>query len=106
MTSHAPRLPLSLDPLIAEAKRRARQRRALVAAALLVLALATGLALGLDSSGDGPNAALAAATRLRAGKLSVAVPRGFYHYPVRGGFERGSPPPVIGSTISSYAVRK
>jgi hypothetical protein len=38
MTLHAPRLPFSLDPLIAEAKRRARTRRFL----LVALAIAAG----------------------------------------------------------------
>ena len=42
MTAHVPRLPFSLHPLIAEAKRRARQRRVLFAAVVLVLALAAG----------------------------------------------------------------
>lgn len=39
MTAHVPRLPLSIDPLIREAKRRARQRRVL-ATVLLGVALA------------------------------------------------------------------
>jgi len=45
MTMHAHRLPFSLDPLIAEAKRRARQRRSLliVAAILMVAAGSVGL---------------------------------------------------------------
>jgi hypothetical protein len=42
MTLHVPRLPLSLDPLIAEAKRRARQRRWLI---LFVLVVATATAV-------------------------------------------------------------
>src|SRR4051812_44160117 len=42
MTLHAPRLPFSLAPLIAEARRRARQRRVLSAAAVLMLGLAAG----------------------------------------------------------------
>jgi hypothetical protein len=55
MTSHAPHLPFSLDPLIAEAKRRARQRRVLVALEVLVLAgLAAGLTLAFRSPG-GPS---------------------------------------------------
>jgi uncharacterized membrane protein YgcG len=44
MTAQVPRLPFSLDPLIAEAKRRARQRRViLVAAGLVTVALALAL---------------------------------------------------------------
>jgi hypothetical protein len=37
MTAHAWRLPFSLDPLMAEAKRRARNRRALLAGAVAML---------------------------------------------------------------------
>jgi hypothetical protein len=42
MTAHLLRLPISLDPLIAEAKRRARQRRLLFAVVGAVIALAVG----------------------------------------------------------------
>jgi hypothetical protein len=42
MTVHLPRLAFSLDPLIAEAKRRARQRRLLLAVVCAVAALAVG----------------------------------------------------------------
>lgn len=45
MTAHLPRLPFSLDPLIAEAKRRARQRRLLLAVMCVVVALAVGAAV-------------------------------------------------------------
>lgn len=49
MTQWASRLPLSLDPLIAEAKRRARHRRTLVAVSLAAVAAAgVGLTFGLD----------------------------------------------------------
>src|SRR5690349_9733406 len=55
MTAHAPRLPLSIDPLIREAKRRARQRR-VIAALLLAFALAAvSSVLALRSPG-GPAA--------------------------------------------------
>jgi hypothetical protein len=55
MTVRVPRLPFSVDPLMAEAKRRARQRRALIAGAVLLLAaVAGGLTLALRSPG-GPN---------------------------------------------------
>jgi hypothetical protein len=55
MTLRARRLPFSLDPLMAEAKRRARQRRALVALAILLLAgLAAGLTFAFRSPGGGP----------------------------------------------------
>jgi hypothetical protein len=57
---HLPRLPFSLDMLIAEAKRRAHQRRVLVAVAiLLTAALAAGLTLAFRSQGVGANGELA-----------------------------------------------
>ena len=50
MTLHVPRLPFALDPLIAEAKRRARQRRGVLAiTAVLIVAAAVGAALALRS---------------------------------------------------------
>ena len=52
MTAHIPRLPFSLDPLIAEAKRRARQRRALVAL-VVVAVVAVGAVLGVELRGLG-----------------------------------------------------
>jgi len=59
MAVHAPRLPFSLHPLIAEAKRRARQRRLLVT--VVVLVLATGAAgLGIELSSRGPARAVPA----------------------------------------------
>ena len=54
MIVRAPRFPFSVDPLMAEAKRRARQRRALLAVGLFVLAgLAVGLSLAFRSPGRG-----------------------------------------------------
>jgi len=48
MTAQTPGLPFSLDPLMAEAKRRARQRRVLVGALAVALAVgATGATLAL-----------------------------------------------------------
>jgi hypothetical protein len=56
MTVRVPRLPLSVDLLMAEAKRRARQRRVLVALGVLLLAaLAGGLTLALRSPGGRNN---------------------------------------------------
>src|SRR5262245_36819359 len=52
MTVHLPRLPLGLDPLIKEAKRRMRRRRLLLTAVLAAVAtLATGLTLALRPGG-------------------------------------------------------
>lgn len=51
---HLPRLPFSADPLIAEAKRRARIRQLLVVAAVVVLAgSVAGATLALRSAGGG-----------------------------------------------------
>jgi hypothetical protein len=68
MTVHVPRWPFALDPLIGEAKRRARQRRFLLASALLIAALATGLTLGL---------------RPTRGGLSARVPKGVTEINIR-----------------------
>jgi hypothetical protein len=54
MLARIPRVPFSLDPLIAEAKQRARRRRWLSLLAVVVAVAAVGSALGLHSgSGSG-----------------------------------------------------
>lgn len=64
MLAHGVRLPFSLEPLIAEAKRRARQRRLLVASVIVALACGgLGAALALRSSGPRPAARSAAVGR-------------------------------------------
>lgn len=82
MTLHVPRLPFSVDPLMAEAKRRARQRRTLIAlAALLLAGLAGGLTLAFRSPGGGSTngggltrtGASAAQPLLRRGSQGVVV---------------------------------
>src|SRR6266576_1994153 len=56
MTEHVPHLPFSLDPLMAEAKRRARQRRLLASVVALVLAAgAAGFGVELSSQGSHPD---------------------------------------------------
>ena len=53
MTSHALQLPRWFDPLIAEAKRRMRKRRALAAVlAVVLVAAAIGATLGLRGGGS------------------------------------------------------
>jgi hypothetical protein len=52
MTVRVPRLPFSLDPLMAEAKRRARLRRLLVALAAVVV-VAAGAVLTVELRGRG-----------------------------------------------------
>jgi hypothetical protein len=59
MTSHAPRLPVGFDPLIAEAKRRTRRRRLLVLLVLVAAVGAAAAALELPS-GSGSGSGLAA----------------------------------------------
>jgi WD40-like Beta Propeller Repeat len=94
MSEHVSRLPLALDPLIAEAKRRARQRRFLVAlGAVILVGLAAGLTLGLPSSGGGTSGGLKGAgsagtltiptgtdgiAAIVYGRLSVSTKTGFH----------------------------
>lgn len=60
MTLHAPRLPFSIDPLMAEAKRRARQRRVFLAlvASLVAVCSAAGAYFmgGLEPAGPASSA--------------------------------------------------
>jgi hypothetical protein len=76
----------SLDALIAEAKRRARNRRMLVLMALLaVAAVAAAVALGSPGGGSRPAGAggrggssADASHSVQIGPFSVSVPRGFH----------------------------
>jgi hypothetical protein len=80
MTLHVSRLPFSLDPVIREAKRRARQRRALVALGVVVLAgLAVGLAFAFRSPDGGPSGGLPTASYSQPNaNLSVTYPVGWH----------------------------
>ncbi|PWU22360.1 MAG: hypothetical protein C5B48_10115 [Candidatus Rokuibacteriota bacterium] len=61
MLARVPRFPFSLDPLIAEAKRRARRRRTLIALAVVALAALVTVAFVLRAgAGAGARPALAA----------------------------------------------
>lgn len=78
MTLHVPRLPVSLDPLIAEAKRRARERRLLLGALIVALAaIGAGTTLALRGPG-GPRPTPAGADHGSAvadiGGLSISYP--------------------------------
>jgi hypothetical protein len=77
---HALRLPFGLDPLIAEAKRRARQRRAIAAAGgLLLVVLAATLAIAFHSPGGGPAGAAPTTSYLQpATKLGVTYPTAWH----------------------------
>ena len=61
MTTHLPRLPFALDPLMAEAKRRARQRRFLIAVVVLALIGGAAGAAAVFRSPGGPMSSLPAA---------------------------------------------
>src|SRR4051812_10104205 len=74
MTLRAPRLPFSLDPLMAEAKRRARRRRL-----LLALGVAVGGAVAVTfalQSGAGPGGAPSPAAPGGAGSGGAALNEG------------------------------
>lgn len=78
MTLHAPRLPISVDPLMAEAKRRMRQRRLLVGALIVALAAAVaGASLALRGP-KGPAGAPAGSghglATANIGQLSMLYP--------------------------------
>lgn len=85
MESRVPRLSFSLDALIGEAKRRARQRRVLVLLLLVaVVAIVAGVTFG--SSGDSRESGVSGQTGGRSdgsqsvqiGPFAVSVPRGFH----------------------------
>ena len=98
MTLHVPRLPFTIDPLIAEAKKRARQRRFLTLIVLLI-ALATGLTLALRSGGGGPSGVIGTAgAPAHVGALAAAVPPGLRQRQIR---IHGK---LIGTLITDYRV--
>lgn len=76
MTSHAPRLPFALDPLIAEAKQRMRRRRG--AWLVLVLAGAVALAFALWPSGGPPAVQSVRNAQTSPGLASLSVPMDKY----------------------------
>ena len=82
MTLRVLRLPFSLDPLMAEAKRRARQRRLLVA---VLLALIVGGVVGglfASRSPGGPNAASSVASGAASRGVGLVEAKG-PAFPVR-----------------------
>jgi hypothetical protein len=73
MTLHVLRLPISLDPLIAEAKRRARQRRLLLAALGVVVAAGAVIGVTLASRGsDRPRTAIVGTPGCHASQLHLS----------------------------------
>jgi hypothetical protein len=81
--------PVSLDPLVAEAKRRARQRRVLIAMGILALAaLAGGLTFALRSPGGAPSGGLTTARYPQDG-VSFRYPSGVISVKLCGSFGSG-----------------
>jgi hypothetical protein len=82
MAIHAHRLPLSLDPLVAEAKRRMRKRRLLIAllAVLVVGGAATAAALLTRPSA----VQLAGPCPVTGGYYAYAIPQDPAHPPAAG----------------------
>lgn len=80
MTLHAARLMLSLDPLIAEARRRARRRRVLVLQLAVAAAVITGTTIAVERSPGG--APQSAPTRLPS-LLVNGGPHSAYRWKVR-----------------------
>ena len=86
MESRAPRLSFSLDALIGEAKRRARQRRVLVLLLLVaVAAVVAGVTFGSSGGGSresgvpGQTGGLSDGSQsVQIGPFAVSVPRGFH----------------------------
>jgi hypothetical protein len=78
MTTLARRLPLSLDPLIEEARRRMRRRRVLGALLLLAVAATVGIAVTASRSPGGPQSAGSShgkqAQQSSSNRLPVNVP--------------------------------
>jgi len=112
MTLHVPRLPFSLDPLMAEAKRRARQRRALVA--LIAALLAAGAAAGgyfLLGPGGPSKPPVASAVTSSSGFMrqynsplgwSIRFPKPMYvEHSTGGGISFG----VDETTVANFKVR-
>jgi hypothetical protein len=80
MTLHTPRLPLSLDPLIAEARRRARRRRVLVLQLAVAAAVLTGTTIAAERS---PGAAPQSAPTRLPTLLVNGGPHSAYRWKVR-----------------------
>jgi len=115
MLTYAPRLPFSLDPLMKEAKRRARQRRLLLALVAVLIAggaLGTAFAMRL-SNGGGPTVASHQTSKpapwVAADCGSGAPGQGFHVFAcMSGGARAGHPHPeellVIRNEGSSVAA--
>jgi hypothetical protein len=85
MTARPRRVPFALDPLVAEARRRARQRRALVVATVVVAIGAVAGATLAFRLGHQP----AAATK-PTGTIFGGIVRGGTHFPSPGNYVAGT----------------
>lgn len=116
MTAQARQLPLSLDPLIAEAKGRARRRRSLVAVAVFLVTVAgSAAALVVSNSSDvrSLQAALAPSVLAAPHNNLVGGTRG--HFSILLGLTNGAGKPVTlervhavldaRSTLRQYATQ-
>jgi hypothetical protein len=106
MDSRASRPGFSLEALIAEAKRRARQRRLLVVLLLVAIAVAVAAVVlgsrGGGSRSGGPPSGLSVPSdgsqSVRIGPFALTVPRGFYQEQVQCPIRRcrlGDSPTVV-----------
>lgn len=82
MSVHVPRVPFSLDPLVAEARRRARLRRLLVALIAVVVA-AVAAVLSIELRGTGPVAPIPA--NLTVLVVGESFPHSGINFPWDGG---------------------
>jgi len=105
MESRAPRLSFSLDALIAEAKRRARQRRVLVLLLLVaVVAVVAGVTFGSSGGGSRKSGGPGQTGGRSDGSQSVQI--GSFAVSVPGGFHSAGPAPHPNTpmlTISNLA---
>jgi hypothetical protein len=105
MESRAPRLGFSLDALIGEAKRRARQRRVLVLLLLVaVVAVVAGVTFGSSGGGSRESGVSGqsggrsdGSQSVQIGPFAVSVPRGFH-------WVGPSPPPSTQSLTISNVI--
>lgn len=80
MTAHVPPLTVSLDPQVAEVRRRGKRRRNVIAAVVLA-AVASGLTLGLRGSnhpGGAPPGLVGRVSRWQGTDLRVMYPRSWH----------------------------
>jgi hypothetical protein len=82
MTAHVPRLLFSLDPLMAEAKRRMRKRRFLAVVLMILIAGGAAGAAAVRTSSSGVQ--LAGPCPITGGYYAYAVPQDPAHPPAAG----------------------